>query len=83
MKTSWLDGLDPDQQKILRGDFKSSLVVRKRLTEMLNKKIDAKRIEARNKVNYELNNWSEYIADGFGYERALVEIISLLEDSEK
>lgn len=81
MKTSWLDGLDEDQQKLIRGDFKSSLVVRKRLTEMLNKKIEAKRTEVKAKVNYEKQNWNEFVADSFGYERALDEVISLLTDT--
>lgn len=78
MKTSWTKGLEPDVVDELRGDFLSSHLVRKRLTEILEEKIDASVKGSRNKDNYESPAWAYLQADARGYERALSEIISLI-----
>lgn len=82
MKTEWRAGIEPDAVDELRGLFKGSSIVRKRLIEILEGKIDTVRTDARKKVNYDKANWSEYVADSLGYERALSEVISLLTDVE-
>ncbi len=79
MKSTWLDGLEEDQKKELRGDFLSSHLVRKRLTKLLNDKIDTNRTAVRKKENYEVAHFPALVADSIGYERALTEIIALLE----
>lgn len=79
MKTVWTEGLEPDASKELVGDFISSHLVRKRLTQIIRDKIDTKRASVRKDSNYEKPAWAEYVADSIGYERALEEIISLLE----
>lgn len=76
-------GLDPQVEKDMRGDFKSSLLIRKRMIEVLRMKIETHRSSSRKEVNYENASWAYKQADGVGYERALMEMISLLEDSEK
>ncbi len=78
MKMSWTNGIEPDVAKEIKGDFKSSLLVRKRLKTMLEDEIERTRRDARQKVNYDKANWNEYIADSLGYERALEFVISLI-----
>lgn len=82
MKTVWIKGLDPDQTKDIRADFISAQLLRKRLTEILEEKINSKRTLIRNSENYEKANWPYLVSDSIGYERALAEVISLLENKE-
>lgn len=82
LKTTWYTGLDEDQKKELRADFISAQVLRKRLTKMLEDKIETKRTMMRNDGNYEKANWNYLMADSLGYERALQEIISLISSDE-
>lgn len=79
MKTIWLEGLEEDHKKELKGDFISSQLVRKRLTKLINDKIDTNRTAVRKKENYDIAHFPALVADSIGYERALEEIISLLE----
>lgn len=83
MKISWYQGLEPEVERAIRGDFKSSLLIRNRLKKMLLDKIEAARSDARQKKNYDNANWANFIAESLGYERAMFEIISLIEDDEK
>jgi hypothetical protein len=78
MKQSWILGLEPDIAKEIKGDFKSSLLVRNRLAVLLNDKITSNRRALVNKEGYEVANWAYKQADGIGYERALQEVISLI-----
>ena len=80
MKSTWLDGLEEDQKKELKGDFISSQLVRKRLGKLINDKIETNRTGIRKKENYEVAHFPALVADSIGYERALVEILSLLEN---
>ena len=82
MKTIWYKGLDADQKKDLRADFISAQVLRKRLTALLQEKIEIKRATMRNDELYEKGSWGNLMADSLGYERALNEIISLIENEE-
>lgn len=41
MRQSWTQGLEPERAKDVRANFKESLVMRRRLLELLEKKIDA------------------------------------------
>lgn len=82
-KTILFAGLEPDVEKELRGDFKSSLLIRKRIAKVLNDKIETARKDLRNKDHYADGSWTYRMADNLGYERALLEIISLLTEEEK
>lgn len=82
MKTIITKGLEPDVAKEIRGDFKSSHLIRKRLITIIEDKIDDARKGLRQKVNYSNSSWAFLQADGMGYERALHEIISLLDENE-
>ena len=84
MKSTWLDGIEPDVAKEIRGDFISSHLVRKRLTKILNDKIETSHASLRQKDVYDKPNFGVIAADSIGYERALREVISLIEnDKEK
>lgn len=82
MKTSWTKGLKQDQADDMVRDFKASLSVRRRLSELLKDKQQQSLKDTRRKETYANPNWAYVQADGVGYERALSEVISLiLEDS--
>lgn len=82
MKASWTQGLEPEFEKEIRGDFKSSLLIRKRLAVLLEDKIKSNRKSMINKEGYEVANWAFKQADGIGYERALQEVMSLILDDK-
>lgn len=83
MKTVWTEGLEPDVAKEIRGDFISSHLVRKRLTKILNDKIETSHASLRQKDIYDKPNFGVIVADTIGYERAMQEVISLLTTPEK
>lgn len=83
MKTVWTEGLEADVIREIKGDFVSSLLVRKRLKKIIEDKIETKRTTVRKDTGYDKPNWENYVADAFGYERALYEIISLIEENDK
>lgn len=80
MKQSWTIGLSKELATELRANFKESLVVRRRLVKMLNDKIDASSKEGRSKLLYDNPNWALLQADQRGYERALADIITLIDE---
>lgn len=80
MKTLWTAGLDKERTVDVRQNFKEALVLRQRLRELLDKKIEASVRESRSKDSYDLPNWAYVQADKRGYERALQEIFDLLSD---
>lgn len=80
MKTAWKKGLEADAAKEIELQYKASLVVRRRLIEILEEKYkteDKKRLLS---DAYDSPNWAFKQADIAGYHRALSEIKSLLED---
>lgn len=82
MKAAWTAGLEEQRTKDIRGDFKSSLIVRKRLKEILEGKIETSLVSMMNKNNYDTANWSYLMADNVGYARAMREIINLIIEDE-
>lgn len=80
MKVSWTQGLDEDAAKEVRGDFLSSRVTRHRLVKLLIDKINTNRTAAVSKDGYDTPNWPMKQADSIGFERALKEVMSLIED---
>ena len=79
MKSTWTKGLTPEQEVELRKDFVGSVILRKRLQLLLEEKSKVSRDNSIAKVTYENPNWAYLHADARGYERAISEIISLLE----
>lgn len=80
MKTIITQGLEPDAETEIRSDFISSHLLRKRLREIISDKVDTTRATARKEVNYENPAWPYQQAGYLEREKALLEIISLLED---
>lgn len=78
MKQSWTKGLDEQVQKDIKQNFNESVVMRKRLTQILSDKISSSNREGRMKDLYEMTNWPYLQADKRGYERAMQEIIDLI-----
>ena len=82
MKTSWLQGLDPDVAKEIKADYLSSRLVRGRLVQLIEERISASHKNSVLKDGYESPNWAFKQADQVGFERALREIISLIKDND-
>jgi len=80
MKKSWVQGLESDAAKEMRGFFTGSTNMRKRLTKLLKDKEEEAYRTARSKEGYECPNWAYKQADLTGYTRALNDIISLIEN---
>jgi hypothetical protein len=78
MKTSWIQGLNKEQETEMRREYKGSALLRSRLSKLLEDKIDAARTKGRLVSTYDNPNWALLQADQIGYERALYEIISLI-----
>lgn len=78
MKKTWIVNVNQELAEEIRGNFKSSALVRERLTAILNERIASKRNEVTAKTSYESPSWAFYQADALGYERALNEVISLI-----
>lgn len=79
MKTSWTSGLDKKDVEEMRGLYTSSLRLRQRLEKIINDKITASYKASYSKDSYDNPNWALLQADNRGYERALHEILSLIE----
>jgi ABC-type microcin C transport system permease subunit YejB len=80
MKDSWTRGLDPEVIKDITSNYLSSKLMRKRLIALLELKSKTNLGEMRNKISYESPSWAYLQADRMGYERALRDIIDLIED---
>lgn len=80
MRQSWTQGLEPERAKDVRANFKESLVMRRRLLELLDKKINASVRNGRSITSYDNPNWALLQADARGYERAIQEVLDLLND---
>lgn len=84
MKTSWLSGIkDASVKKELRSNFIASKMVRERLKEMLDAKLSSSIRSSRSAESYDSPNWALKQADSAGYQRALEEVKSLLDDAKK
>lgn len=79
MKTQWKSGLSKEAAEAIDSSFKASAFLRERLTILLKKKEESNRQKTRNASSYESPNWAYMQADAIGYERALNEVISLIE----
>lgn len=78
MKHSWLKGLEEEREKDVRANFKEALVLRKRMKEILEEKIEENRRVSRSKSSFDTPNWPYLQADALAYERALFDIIDLI-----
>jgi len=77
MKTVWTKGLDEEHSSEMRTAFLQGTLVRERIIEIINEKINTSRKERITKDAYETPNWGFKQADACGYERAMQELISI------
>lgn len=80
MKTTWTKGLTSTDEAIISQQFKEGRVLRRRLSEIIKEKIETKRTSSISNDGYDKPNWAYYQADSVGFERAMKEILSILED---
>lgn len=83
LKTCWTAGLEKGLADELRRNYKESLVMRRRLSKLLEDRADASVKNSRSKLLYENPNWALLQADQRGYERAMTEIIELISEDVK
>ena len=79
MKTIWTKGLIGEKKSEIESAFLASGNLRERLRTLIREKIDSNNTSVRSKENYENPSWAYLQADKIGYERALYEVISILE----
>lgn len=79
MKTAWTSGLKGRDKDSMEGAYERSSLVRKRLRYLIESKLKSESKEVRSKEGYDSPNWAYRQADSKGYERAMHEILSLIE----
>lgn len=79
MKTVITKGLDGKKKEEIQQDFLSSVAIRARIVEILKEKVETSRTASTSKEAYANASWPYLQADSVGYERALKEVISILE----
>lgn len=82
MNTAWTKGLPKgsEKDKDVRAAFKESLLIRKRLVEILEDKYLQAAKDRLSADEYESPGWAHRQADAIGYARALKEITAILEE---
>jgi len=79
MKTVWTQNLPEGSKKDdITSSYQSGTVLRGRLKELLQDKIDTEVTSRLKREDYESPSWAFKQADSIGYTRALKEIISLI-----
>lgn len=79
MKTSWFKGLNDAEKEEIKSLFLSNARLRDRLKVILETKIESLRIASLSDDSYSNPNWSLKQADAVGYQRAIQEIINLMQ----
>lgn len=82
MKTVWTKGLTGEKRIEVEREYRASALLRERLTALLLERIDSKRVKRVSEEAYSNPNWAYLQADNVGYERAIREIISLLNEEK-
>lgn len=80
MKSSkWTAGLDKEQAKDLEASLQAATIAFRRLKQLLENKREVNSASRISKTAFELPAWDCYQADSNGYERAINEVIKLIE----
>jgi hypothetical protein len=79
MKTAWKKGLSKERADEVAKDFDASAIMRARLKELLEERSRSSHAGSISKDAYSSPNWAYLQADARGYERAISEILSLIE----
>ena len=83
MKKSWTQGLDDRMAEEVRKDYAAGLVIRERLTQMLENKIRSTDRDGRSIERYLEPNWEVRQADINGFNRALEYVTSLIQNESQ
>ena len=83
MKSSWTNGLPVDEAIEVRRDFKAGALLRSRLCDLLESKVQSAHREGRSKDLYDTPNWAYRQADIQGYTRAMHDVISLITEGKE
>jgi len=78
MKSTWIKGLEGQELEEVKSAFFAGGHLRERLKELLESKIKENNKRRITKEGYESPSWGYEQADCNGYERALLEVISLI-----
>lgn len=79
MKKSLINGVSKPMQASVKENFNDSQLLRRVLKERILKKVDEARAFTIGKKAYEIENWEYLQSDAIGYERAMKEVLSLIE----
>ena len=83
MKSSLIKGItDKEAIKDAKANFNQSYLMRTLVIKRLKDKIEAAKLKARGGQTYENPSWPYIQADVIGYERALLEVISILDEKD-
>lgn len=78
-KKSWVVGLGSlEKEDEMEKIYEEAIAFRKRLSVLLNKRIDSNRGFLISRKQYECPNWAYLQSDGIGYERAMNEVLNLI-----
>jgi len=83
MKSKLTKGLEPDEASAVRGAFLEALQFRKRLTVVLNDEVKSLQASMRNEEAFESPNWALRQADRVAQTKALLRVISLINEDKK
>lgn len=80
LPTQWISHLkDSKERADFEGYVRNSVSLFERLKEIIDNKIDTARKEGLSSKSYDKPSWPMYQADKVGYERALREILELID----
>lgn len=82
MKSSITAGLEGQALSEMEANYRASALIRERLKDILEKKIESRRSEVRKAQSFEDASWSHKAAHAFGYETAILELISLISENK-
>lgn len=79
MNSKWLSDLQGQEKIDMRAGLVASRPVLKRLTKLLEDKMSSVESSRLNRDKYDKSSWPYFQADCNGYQRAISEIIKLIE----
>ena len=80
MKVSLIKGLTKDVAAEVTSSFNAGIIFRRQLTKVLNERIETSRKASIKIEEYASPNWGLLQADRVGYERAMRELILLINE---
>lgn len=85
MNSAWTKGLRKGSQedKDLRASYTESLIIRKRLAQILEAKFDSRMKATMSNDGFDSPSWAYLQAESIGYAKALKEIMSILDAEVK